>query len=164
MVRELGSLMHWVMFIQNHLINPLVRVWIRCGLAPPTYALIETTGRKSGRPRQVPVANGLQGETFWLIASLGEQSQYVKNMNAHPQVRVKARPARLRDGLRMRWRSGTVYLMPDDNARDRHRDLGRGRLGYKLDGILLRAGSRFGKGMMTIRIELDPLRQSGGNS
>lgn len=149
--------MRLLMFIQNHVINPLVRVLIRYGLAPPTYALVETIGRKTGLPRQVPVANGLRGDTFWLIAGLGEQAPYVRNIKAQPQVRVKARPARLRDGLRMQWRSGTAHLMPEDDPRDRHRQLGRGRLGYQLDGILLRALAALGAGeMMTIRIELDP--------
>ena len=69
---------------------------------------------------------------------------------------MKARPARLRDGWRMRWRSGTAHLMPEDDARRRHRELGRGRPGYQLDGILLRALSRQGSGqMLTIRIDLD---------
>ena len=104
----------------------------------------------------MPVANGLQGRTFWLIVGLGEEAQYVKNIKADPHVRVKARPARLRDGLRMRWHSGTATPMPEDDAEARHRQLGRGRPGYRLDGILLRNLSRLGPGrMLTIRIDLD---------
>lgn len=149
--------MRWLLLIQNRVINPLVRVLIRYGLAPPTYALVETTGRRTARRRQVPVASGLQGDTFWLIAGLGEQAQYVRNIKADPRVRVRARPARLRDGLRMQWRSGTAHLTPEDDARERHRQLGRGRPGYRLDGVLLRARGRLGGGnMMTIRIDLDP--------
>ena len=144
--------------IQNRVINRLVRVLLDIGLAPPTYALLETIGRRSGRPRQVPVANGLQGDTFWLISGLGEQAQYVRNIKADPRVRIKARPARLREGLRMRWRTGTAHLTPEDDARARHRQLGRGRPGYKADGILLRTLAATGGGnMMTVRIELDPL-------
>src|SRR5262249_24071644 len=114
------------------------------------------TGRRSRLARQVPVANGLQGSTFWLIAGLGERAQYVRNIQANPHVRVKARPARLRDGLRMRWHSGTAHLMADDDARGRHRELGTGRPGYRLDGILLRALAALGDGhMLTVRIDLD---------
>ncbi|HEX5268020.1 MAG TPA: hypothetical protein VFW24_14740, partial [Acidimicrobiales bacterium] len=76
-----------------------------------------------------------------------------KNIRADPHVRVRARPARLRDGLRMAWRSGTARPLPDDDARSRHRQLGRGRPGYRLDGVLLRALDT-GE-MLTVRIDLD---------
>jgi deazaflavin-dependent oxidoreductase (nitroreductase family) len=146
-----------VLHLQNRVFNRLALTLLSHGLAPPTYALVETTGRRTGRARQVPVANGLQGDTFWLIAGLGDQAQYVRNIKSNPRVRVKARPARLRDGFSMRWRSGTAHLIPEDDARERHRRLGRGRPGYQLDGILLRALSRLAEGpMLTIRIDLDP--------
>jgi deazaflavin-dependent oxidoreductase (nitroreductase family) len=148
--------MRWLLVVQNRVINRLVRLFLSVGLAPPTYALLETTGRGTGLARQVPVANGLQADTFWLIAGLGEQAQYVRNIKANRRVRVKARPARLRDGLRMRWRSGTAHLMAEDDARARHRRLGRGRPGYRLDGILLRRLAAHGPGMLTVRIDLDP--------
>jgi deazaflavin-dependent oxidoreductase (nitroreductase family) len=147
-----------VLRIQNRVFNRPARGLLNLGLAPPTYALLETTGRRSGLPRQLPVANGLDPDTFWLIAGLGEKAQYVRNIQADPRVRVKARPARLRDGVRMRWRPGTARLMPEDDARQRHRGLGRGRPGYRLDGILLRGLSTLeGGNMLTVRIELDPL-------
>jgi hypothetical protein len=53
----------------------------------------------------------------------------------------------------MRWRSGTAHPLPDDDARARHHQLGRGRPGYRLDGILLR-GLATGD-MLTVRIDLD---------
>ena len=150
-------LMRWLLLIQNRVVNSLVRFFLNIGLAPPTYALLETTGRRTGRPRRVPVANGLKGNTFWLIVGLGDQAQYVRNIKVHPRVRLKARPARIRDGLRMRWRSGTASLMPGDDALARHRRLGEGRPGYQLDGILLRRLAALGRGkMLTIRIDLDP--------
>jgi deazaflavin-dependent oxidoreductase (nitroreductase family) len=149
--------MRLALLIQNRVINPFVRVLLRLGPAPPTYALLETTGRRSGRPRQIPVANGLQGDIFWLIAALGRQAQYVRNIEANPRVRIKARPARLRDGLRMRWRGGTARLMHDDDPRVRQRQLGPGRLGYRLDGVLLRSLAAIARGeMLTVRIDLDP--------
>jgi len=146
----------WVLLIQNRVINRAVRLLLNLGLSPPTYALLETTGRRSRLPRQVPVANGLQGRTFWLIAGLGERAQYVQNIKANPDVRVKARPARLRDGLRMRWQSGTAHLQPEDDARARHHLLGTGRPGYRLDGILLRGLATLEDGrMLTVRIDLN---------
>ena len=150
--------MRFALLIQNRLVNALVRFLLRAGLAPPTYALLETTGRRTGRPRQVPVANGLDGDTFWLIAGLGKEAQYVRNIRADARVRVKARPALLRDGLRMRWRTGTARLMPGDDPRARQRQLGRGRPGYRADGILLRALAGLADGqMLTVRVDLDPV-------
>ena len=153
---EGAGLIRRLLLFQNRVVNRLMRALLTAGLAPPTYALLETTGRRSGRARQIPVANGLDGDAFWLIAALGVRAQYVRNIRADPRVRVKARPARLRDGVSMRWRSGTAQLMPDDDAGRRHRRLGQGRPGYRLDGILLRALSAAGGGeLLTIRIDLD---------
>lgn len=151
--------MRWLLHLQNRVLNRLARLLLTRGLAPPTYALLKTTGRRTGRARQVPVASGLQGDTFWLIAGLGEDAHYVRSIKANPRVRVKVRPARLRDGIRMRWRSGIAHLMAEDGARERHRQMGKGRPGYQLDGILLRALSLLGSGrMLTIRIDLDEPR------
>jgi deazaflavin-dependent oxidoreductase (nitroreductase family) len=152
-----------LMVVQNRVFNRLVRVLFSVGLAPPTYALLETTGRRTGLPRQVPVANGLDGDTFWLIAGLGEQAQYMRNIKANQMVRIKARPPRLRDGLRMQWRSGAARSIPDDDARERHHGLGRGRPGYRLDGILLRRLAAGGPGMLTVRIDLDPSARQAAN-
>jgi deazaflavin-dependent oxidoreductase (nitroreductase family) len=143
-----------VLAFNNRVVNPVMTALITHGLGPPTYAVVETTGRKTGRKRLVPVASGLDGDTFWLIAGRGEKASYVYNIRANPRVRVIARPARLRDGFRTRWRTGTAHLMPDDNARARHRLLGHGRPLYRLDGILLR-GLAHGGDMLTVRIDLD---------
>jgi hypothetical protein len=82
----------------------------------------------------------------------------VRNIKSNPRVRIKARPARLRDGLRMRWRTGAAYLMPDDDPRARQRQLSQGRPGYRADGLLLRALARIARGKpVTVRIDLDPI-------
>lgn len=133
------AVIHRLLPFQNRVINPLVVALLDRGLAPPTYALVETVGRRTGQTRRALVAKGLDGDTFWLIAALGDQANYVRNLRSHPRVRVKARPERLRYGFRMRWRPGTAVPLPDDDASARHQRLGRGRPGYQLDGILLRA-------------------------
>jgi deazaflavin-dependent oxidoreductase (nitroreductase family) len=147
------SLIRRVLPFQNHVVNRIIVALAERGLVPPTYALIETTGRRTGRPRRVPVANGLDGDTFWLIAGLGEQASFVKNIRANPRVRVRARPARIHDGIRMRWIWGIAHPLPDDDARLRHHRLGRGRPGYRLDGLALRAIDT--GGMLTVRIDLN---------
>jgi deazaflavin-dependent oxidoreductase (nitroreductase family) len=128
--------------------NRLVRVGFRLNLAPSVYALLETTGRKTGRVRRIPVANGLDGDTFWLISAHGHHAHYVRNIQADPNVRIG-----LRAGRRVRWRSGTAHLMPDDDARARQRQLSRGRLAYRLDALLLRA---LATDLQTIKVDLDP--------
>ena len=138
----------------NRVVKPVMLALITHGLGPPTYAVVETTGRKTGRKRLVPVASGLAGDTFWLISGRGEKASYVHNIQANPRVRVIARPARLRDGLRTRSRTGTAHLMPEEDAHARHRLLGRGRPFYRLDGIILRRLANGGD-MLTIRIDLD---------
>lgn len=138
---------------QNRVVNRVVLALVERGLAPATYAVLETKGRRTGMSRRAPVASGLEGDTFWLIAARGERASFVRNIRADPRVRVKARPARIRDGIRMQWRSGTAHPLPEDDARARHRRLGRGRPVYRLDGIALRALDT--GGMMTVRIDLD---------
>ncbi|MCM6776649.1 nitroreductase family deazaflavin-dependent oxidoreductase [Nocardia sp. CDC159] len=135
------------------LCNPLIG-WVIERFGPPTYALVETTGRRTGKRRLTPVANGLDGDVFWLIAGLGAEAQFVRNIRADPRVRVRARPARLRDGVRLRWRTGTATLLEDDHAAARHRLLGRGRPMFRLDGLVLRRLAH-GERMLTIRIDLD---------
>jgi deazaflavin-dependent oxidoreductase (nitroreductase family) len=144
----------WERRLVNRAVNPAMIALITHGLGLPTYAVVETTGRKSGRKRLVPVASGLDGDTFWMISGRGEKASYVHNIRANPRVRVIARPARLRHGLRTRSRAGTAHLMPGDDAHARHRLLGRGRPVYRLDGIMLRRLADGGD-MLTIRIDLE---------
>jgi len=81
--------------------NRLIRLALRAGVAPRAFALLETTGRCTGLARHTPVGNGLDGDTFWLVASHGTQADYVRNLLAQPRVRVKAGGA---------WRSGTAVV------------------------------------------------------
>jgi hypothetical protein len=57
--------------------NRLARFALRAGFAPRAFALLETTGRRTGMPRHTPVGNGLAGNTFWLVAAHGTQADYV---------------------------------------------------------------------------------------
>jgi deazaflavin-dependent oxidoreductase (nitroreductase family) len=124
-----------------------MRAAIRRHFAPSVYSLLETTGRKTGRNRCIPVANGLDGDTFWLISAHGRHSHYMHNIEAEPRVRVG-----IRAGHTLQWRSGTAHLVADDDSRSRQRRLGRGRLAYRLDALLLRAVAT---DLQTVRIDLD---------
>lgn len=76
----------------------------------PGYALVETIGRRTGLPRRVPVGGRLSDKTFWFVAGIGRGTDYVRNIEANPRVRVK---------VRGRWRSGTAHPCPEDAARKR---------------------------------------------
>ena len=71
-------------FIQKRVANPLMR-WL------PMQTLLETTGRKSGEPRRTPLGGSRVGDQFWFVSEFGEKSQYVKNIQANPKVRVRLR-------------------------------------------------------------------------
>ena len=81
--------------------NRLIRSALRAGFAPRAFALLETTGRRTGLTRHTPVGNGLAGDTFWLVAAHGTQADYVRNLQAEPRVRIRA------TGL---WRAGTAAI------------------------------------------------------
>lgn len=78
-----------VQLLQRFVINPPVRPAWQVGLAPPGDAQLETIGRHSGRPHRTPICNGLEGATFWLIAQHGRRSDYVRNIEANPRVRIR---------------------------------------------------------------------------
>ena len=54
---------------QRWTINPLMRLLLTIGVNPLGLAILETRGRKSGKPRRVPVGNGRKGDSFWTSPS-----------------------------------------------------------------------------------------------
>jgi len=120
------------------LVNPVVRGLLERGLFPKTHALLETTGRKSGQPRRVPLGNGLRGHEFWIVTEHGNSAAYVKNIRKDPRVRVK---------VGRTWRSGTAHILEDDDVEARLRMLRR-----PVNDALVRA---VGTEHITIRIDLD---------
>lgn len=136
-----------VHFLQKCVLNPPIKLFFALGIAPPGYALLETIGRKTGKPRRTPVGDGRVAEQFWIVAEHGTKSGYVRNILNNPRVRVK-----LRVGLRARWRAGTAALLPDDNARERQRWLARERPSSITNSAAVRL---FGTQLLTVRIDLD---------
>jgi deazaflavin-dependent oxidoreductase (nitroreductase family) len=120
----------------KYVVNPWVRLALASGLVRG-WALLETIGRKTGEPRRTPVGNGLEGDTFWIVAEHGRRAAYVRNIMANPRVRVR---------IGRRWRTGTAHLMPDDDPRTRQRSM------RKLNAAVVRA---LGTDLLTIRIDLD---------
>ena len=134
--------------LHRYLFNPPVRLLLSKGFVPRSYALLETTGRRSGLPRVTPVGSGLTGDTFWLVAEHGRQASYVRNIEANPRVRVKISTG----FLRSTWRTGTAHLLDEDDQRERQRLMASGDLGRRLNAMVVRAT---GTDLMTVRIDLD---------
>jgi deazaflavin-dependent oxidoreductase (nitroreductase family) len=76
----------------------------------PGWAVIETIGRTSGQPRRTPVGGRLRAGTLWVVAGERSRSQYVKNIEANPSVRVR---------VHGRWHTGRAAVLADDNPRRR---------------------------------------------
>src|SRR5689334_22342803 len=126
-----------LMTTMERLNNRLVRLALRRGRAPRAFALLETTGRRTGLPRHTPVGNGLSGDTFGLVAAHGTQADYVRNIEADPAVRVKV------GGV---WRRGRAVLLPDDDTAARSR-----ALPYRWDA---RIGRLMASAPLTVRVDL----------
>jgi deazaflavin-dependent oxidoreductase (nitroreductase family) len=126
-------------FVTVRLVNPLVRPLIEAGVFPRTQALLETTGRRSGEPRRTPVGNGLRGDVFWVVTEHGWSSDYVKNIEKNPKVRVR---------VGRRWREGTARILPEEDPAGKLRDLDR-----PVNDALLRA---VGTEQLVIRVDLAP--------
>lgn len=117
----------------KYLVNPIVS--LIAGYVP-WWSLLETRGRNSGRAIRNPVGNGLKDDTFWIVSEHGDESSYVKNIKADPHVRVR---------VQGRWRSGVAHVLPEDDARERQR---------QLRSVNARFVRMMGTDLLTVRIDL----------
>src|SRR5262245_45868895 len=115
---------------QKWFANPLMR-------RVSAMTLLETTGRNSGMARRTPVGGKIIGREFWMVSEFGEGSQYIRNIQVNPRVRLR---------VRRRWYEGTARLLPEDDARARLRTL------PQINSAAVRA---IGSGLLTVRIDLD---------
>jgi deazaflavin-dependent oxidoreductase (nitroreductase family) len=133
--------------LQRSVINPLDKLAFALRIPPPGDALLETTGRRTGRAHVTPVCDGLQGDTFWVVAQEGRSADYVQNIQANPRVRVKASLSRAG------WRPGTAHVLDDDDPAERVRILSRSNRWRRL---CLQASGAMSTNPLTVRIDLDP--------
>jgi deazaflavin-dependent oxidoreductase (nitroreductase family) len=129
-----------VTFFHRYVANPVMRPMAG---RLPGHALLETTGRKSGRPRTTPVGGRLVDGSFWLVSDHGSHSQYVRNIEADPRVRVQIRGV---------WHEGTAHLLPDDAP------LARLKKAPWHNSMLVRL---FGTNLLTVRVDLDKADPGG---
>ncbi len=125
-------------FLSVRLFNPLMRRALEAGLVPRGVALLETTGRRSGKPRRTPVGDGLRGDVFWIVAEHGRHADYVRNIEHDPRVRVK---------VGRRWYRGTAHVLPEDDPLERMR-----RLRRPLNDAGLRA---MASELLVVRVDLE---------
>ena len=137
-----------VRLVQRYVVNPLVRALLALGFLPLGIALLETTGRHSGKPRRTPVGEGRVDDCFWLVAEHGRDANYVRNLLANPHVRV-----RVRSGLRSQWRDGVAHVLENDDPYERQRQLCRWHPLRTFNAALVRV---MATDLTTIRIDLSP--------
>ena len=133
--------------LQTRVVNPVVMLAHNLGIPPPGDALLETTGRHTGRPLRTPVCDGLDGDVFWLIAQRGRRADWVRNIQANPRVRVK-----VRTGAGVVWRAGTAQILDEDDPRERQRLISQGNLARRL---CVYASAAAATDPLTVRIDLD---------
>ncbi len=113
---------------QKYVLNPVARVG--AGFVGP--ALLETTGRRSGKKRRTPVGATREDGAFWIVSEHGRKSAYVRNIESDPSVRIR---------YRGRWHTGKAHPVPDEDPR-RH---ARG-----LNGLVVRL---VGTDLLAIRVD-----------
>ena len=125
-----------IVTLQRYVLNPVVKLAAWMGVAPG-LVLVETTGRRSGKRRRNVVGMHVDGTTGWVVAEQGRHAGYVRNLEAHPDVRVRRRG---------RWQPARAATLPDDDPTARLATFGRPRHQS--------AVTRFGTDLLTIRFDL----------
>jgi deazaflavin-dependent oxidoreductase (nitroreductase family) len=130
-------------FASHRLLNPFVKAAARAGLPLPGLVILETTGRKTGKPRRTPVGQALEGDTLWVLAE-HRRGGYVRNIETNPRVRVR---------IGRTWRNGTARVLLDDDVRERASRMPN-RMNTRM--VLLMASEP-----VTVRVDLDPAGAPG---
>ena len=129
--------------LAKYAFNPIVRTLFRLGIPVPGTVILETSGRKSGLPRRTPVTDGLDGDTFWIVAEHGRRAAYVLNIQANPRVRIR---------IGRRWVAGSGQVLPDDDPQERLRAIGRAQRRSALNVATVRLMQT---DLITVRVDLD---------
>ena len=103
----------------------------------PGQAILETADRRSGLPRRTPVGGRIEGSSFWMVSDHGVASNYVRNIQADPRVRVLVRGT---------WYSGQSVVLPDDDERKRLKRLPR------VNGLIV---GMLGTDLTTVQVDIE---------
>ena len=99
---------------------------VDASLASESYCYLTTTGRVSGKPREIEIWFGLDGDTLYMLSGGGERSNWVKNLTRDPEVRVRIRDQSLEGTAR-------IVTDQDEDARARRLLLEKYTAGYSGD-------------------------------
>jgi deazaflavin-dependent oxidoreductase (nitroreductase family) len=116
--------------IGRTVVNPLVAALDRVGVRSALVVQLETTGRKSGSPRLVPLTARADEAGVWVVSQHGRRAGWAHNISANPQVRVRVAD---------QWRAGTAAFEPNDDVVARGRSFGTGKIGKSAAGLAMRA-------------------------
>lgn len=130
--------------LAKYAFNPIVRTLFRLGVPVPGTAILETVGRRSGQARRTPVTDGLDGQTFWIVAEHGAGAAYVRNIEANPRVRVR---------IGRKWRTGTARALPGDDPQARLKAIRRTRRRSTVNAATV---ALMQTDLLTLRVDLDP--------
>jgi deazaflavin-dependent oxidoreductase (nitroreductase family) len=122
---------------KRHLVDAIHRIVNPIARRLPTQVVLETTGRVSGQPRRTPIGGRRVGDLFWFVSMNGEAANYVRNIKADNQVRIR---------IRGRWRTGRANILPEDDAIARN---------AQLSWANRTANRTLGTELLTIRVDLD---------
>jgi deazaflavin-dependent oxidoreductase (nitroreductase family) len=89
---------------QKYALNPFTK--LVAGYVGPV--LLETTGRKSGKPRRTPVGAKLEGGSFWIVSEQGHHANYVRNIEANRHVRIRHK---------RKWVDGKAHILRNEDPR-----------------------------------------------
>ena len=125
-----------VCLVQRWLLNPPMRVLTYLGLLRH-HAVLETTGRRTGRSRRTVVGIARQPDSvLWIVAEHGRRAGYVRNLNAEPNVRIH---------IGRRWQRGAARLVESDDI-----DARLQRFTPQHINVI----RRFGTELATVRVDL----------
>src|SRR6201997_1912741 len=105
--------------IGRYLAHPTVALLRRLGIRTTFATELETTGRKSGTLRRVPVSANFDDAGAWVISQHGRRSGWALNIAEDPKVLIRQRN---------RWRAGIARFEPDDDPAKRAKTFATSRL------------------------------------
>ena len=122
--------------LQRYVLNPPMKAVTWLGLSP-RHLLLETVGRTSGKRRRTIVGYTRDGDTLWVVAEQGRHAGYVRNLDAHPDARVR---------MNRNWRAVRASIVDDDDPVARLATFG--------DDQHAALVKKFGTSLLSIRLDM----------